>query len=189
MLLENLPNADSLCMRQKPEGIHPALNDMIQRGQLGDSKIVDLRYIKATVDRIAVTDYVSGEQAEALRQKYGESPTIITWGDYFQTTIASDFFDLPDDEFHKIAETVRFDLIASVKIFQRKPADFIQSVLDAGLTAGGRDSESLTEEDQESLHLMILCRYFQEMGLEGAILHAEDLNWFDSFVQVQANAG
>lgn len=161
---------------------------MIKRGQLSQSKLTDLCFVKKFVDGVATTDYVGDLEAKQLKETYGAFPDVLTWGDYFQTEIASDFFDSPDDEFHKIIQTVRFDLIAAIKIFHGKPAQFFEIVKERALEAGSRPEEQWSGDDEEAVHLGILCRYFEEMGLDRATVSEEDLQWFDTFSIANANA-
>ncbi len=162
--------------------INPVLRDMVSRGQLNQDKISELVRLKGIVDRFASVLYVSDEEALSLEKKYGASPDIKTWGDYFQSEIASRFFDLSLPDFIRIVDTVRFDLISSVMIFQGKSPDFFEKVEEDAISAWSRDRENWSEQDEEAAHLQILSRYFAEMSLHEHVISEDDQNWFNSFV-------
>lgn len=165
----------------KNNELNPELNDMLSRGLLSSSKVEQLVWLKTFVDRLATTLYVEPEEVKRLTEKYGVSPDILTWGDYFQTEIASSHFELSDDDFNRIIETVRFDLISSIMIFQDKPEEFLNSAR-YPMDQGVYENESLDEEQEEALHLSILARYYVELGLSGSELREEDEIWFQTFV-------
>lgn len=164
-------------------GINPELHRMVKEGLLGERKLEALREIRSFVNRLASTRFVSVAEAEKIRQKTGVLPDILTWGDYFQTEIASRDFDLSDSDFLRIIDTVKFDLISAVLIFQEKPVSFILEAREAELPLSARDT--LTEEEEEALHLSILARYYQELGLEKSVLSETDEIWFHGFVNMQ----
>lgn len=163
-------------------GINPVLNDMVERGQLGERKILELLRLKEIVDRFATVHYVPEEQAAELEKRYGARPDILTWGDYFQTEIASRFFDLQDDDFLRIIDTVRFDLISAVMIFQGKSPDFFEKIEEEAINAWDISREEWSENEEEAVHLQILSKYYAELGLKSCILSEEDRQWFEGFV-------
>ena len=185
-LPETANPADPGCMTQI-NGINPVLNDMIIRGQLSGKKVSELIRLKHIADRFAQRPYLSAEEALSISAKYGEVPDILTWGDYFQTEIGSRFFDVSDEEFSKITDTVRFDLISSVLIFQGKPKFFLDQVRLQGLEAQAIASEDWTRAQEEAAHLFILMQYYQEMGLESCRICDADQEWFAGFTET-ANA-
>jgi len=160
------------------EGINPELNDMIRRGQLSGKKITALHNLRIIVDRYAVNDYVSEEECSKLKDKYGAFPNVRSWGDYFQTEIASRYFEYSDEEFLKIVSTVRFDIIAAVKIFSGKSHEFFEQIELDAVSIMAIDSEIWTDDQAEKAHLNILMRYYIEMGLEKSEIPAEDEEWF-----------
>ena len=163
-------------------GLNPELNDMVLRGQLSGRKIAELIRLKEIGDRFATRKYVSEEELAVLVDKYGTGPDIVTWGDYFQTEIGSQYFAHSDADFATIVDTVRFDLISAVKIFQNKSPEFYSKVDSDGLAAYGVPRDQWTEVEEEQAHLYILLNYFRELGLDQAELSTEDEDWFSGFV-------
>jgi len=170
------------------QGLNPVLNDMVEREQLSPRKIAGLVVLKELVDRFAGSLYVSDLEAEKLHERYGVYPDIRTWGDYFQTEIASQHFDKAEPEFATILDTIRFDLISSCMIFDGKPAIYLHKVEEAGIIAAGYDSNTWTEEQMEAAHLNILRQYFLDMGLSTKALSTEDHSWFSGFCEAAARA-
>lgn len=167
-------------------GINPELNDMMLRGQLSGRKIAELVRLKELVDRFAQTMYVPGKEMAELKERFGVEPNIQTWGDYFQTEIASQYFQAADDEFIRLVDTVRFDLISAIKIFKDKSASFCNQVQSDGLTVFGMPREEWQVQHEEAAHMHILLQYYQEMGLEKTQLSVEDESWFDGFMDQEA---
>lgn len=164
------------------EGIHPQLQTLVEKGQLSAKKIVLLIELRELVEKYAQLPFIPEEEVLELEAKYGAKPDIITWGDYFQTEVASRFFYISDDEFEKIIQTIRFDIISSILIFKNKSEEFKNKIKEEVLVLQGMEKENLTEEDEQILHLSILLQYYEEMGLEKAQLDQEDVLWFESFV-------
>lgn len=165
------------------DGIHPELNDMIERGQFSETKIAELIRLRHIVDSYAKAPYVTEEEAARLTEKYGAAPDILAWSDYFQTEVGSRYFMVADEEFAKVVDTVRYDLISAVLIFQGKSAAFLQEVEQNGLIARSMDPATWNEAEEEAAHLYILKEYFLNMGLETAIIPQADLDWFNTFVK------
>lgn len=163
-------------------GLNPELSAMALRGQLSGRKLADLIRLREIVDRFATCRYVSEDALKKLVERFGVGPDIVSWGDYFQTEIASLYHSLSDGEFSGIVDTVRFDLIAASKIFAGKPEEFFASVESNGLAAYGCDRESWGPEEEEQAHLYILLQYYRELGLDKATLSAQDEEWFAGFV-------
>lgn len=170
------------------QGLNPELSEMALRGLLSGRKIAELVRLKETVDRFAVSKYVSDDALKKLVERYGVGPDIVTWGDYFQTEIASLYNELPDRDFSKIIDTVRFDLISAVKIFQGKSPEFFNMVEADGLAAYGMPRETWSEREEEQAHLYILMQYYHELGLAAAALAPADETWFNGFVAADSHA-
>ncbi|MCE9597683.1 MAG: hypothetical protein K8S54_06920 [Spirochaetia bacterium] len=162
-------------------GLNPVLNDMVSRGQLSARKIARLVILKDMIDRYAACLYVTDQDAEALRARYGAYPDIRSWGDYFQTELASQHFERTDAEFDRIVDTVRFDIISACKIFSDKPQQFMGLVEENGILAMGMDRADWREEEEEAAHLDILRQYYVEMKLHTRAVTAEDEGWFSGF--------
>ncbi len=167
------------------KALHSELQGMVRRGQLSEAKISELVRLKETVERFASCPYVSNDEIANLEQRYGAKPSIITWGDYFQTEIASRHFALNDQEFSRIIDTIRFDLIAALKIFQNKPKLFFKMVQEDGLAVQAKPQDTWTPEDEQKAHMYILAQYFIEMGLEEMELKPIDEKWFENFLPTQ----
>lgn len=167
-------------------GINPELNDMLLRGQLSGRKIAELVRLKETVDQFAQTMYVPGKEMAELKERFGVEPNIQSWGDYFQTEIASQYFQVEDVEFIRLVDTVRFDLISAIKIFQGKPEEYCRSIQAQGLTSFGTQRENWDRSHEEDAHMYILLQYFQEMGLAQCQLSVEDESWFEGFMDIES---
>lgn len=165
------------------EGIHQQLQPLIDKGQLSARKIVALIELKEMVERFANVPFIPEEEIELIEQKFGAKPDIITWGDYFQTEVASRYFHYSDEDFEKIVSTIHFDIISSILIFKNKSEEFKDKIKEEALILNGMEKEKFTEEDEQILHLSILLQYYEEMGLEKAELSKEDMEWFESFVK------
>lgn len=169
-------------MNRSIDAINPALNEMIERGQLSARKIADLIRVRAIVERFATRTYLAADEVEQLKARYGAEPDVVSYGDYFQTEVASRYFHLEDAEFSRIVDTVRFDLISAVKIFRGKPEAFFDAVLAAGEAAYRVEQASWSQEQEEAAHLFVLCNYFRDLGLTGAVLAPADEEWFGGFL-------
>lgn len=169
-------------------GLNRELNDMVLRGQLSGRKIAELIRLKELADRFATRKYVSEEELAVLVEKFGTGPDILTWGDYFQTEVGSEYFAHTDEDFATIVDTVRFDLISAVKIFKAKSEEFQQQVHDDGMAAYGKPRDEWTPVEEEQAHLYILLNYFRELGMSTTVLSVEDETWFEGFLG-QQNGG
>lgn len=167
----------------KHTGIHPDLNDMVKNGQLSAQKLKDLVRLRGIVDRFATNRFVSEAELVSLREKFGHEPGIVTWGDYFQTEVASRFFHLSDDAFARIVDTVRFDLIAARMIFAGKSPSFFDQVEEAGLEALGIPRDDWSQKEEEAAHMRILKQYYLDMGLADREISRMDREWFEGFVE------
>ncbi len=168
------------------EGLHSQLQPLVQKGQLSAKKIVSLIELKEFIDKYARTLFIPEEEIEMLEKKYGAKPEIITWSDYFQTEVASRFFFYSDEEFIKIVETIRFDIISSILIFKNKSNEFKNKIKEEALILSGVEKEQYTDEEEQIMHLSILLQYFEEMNLEQAEIEKEDYHWFESFIEKNA---
>lgn len=171
-------------MELEIQGLNPTLMDMVMRGQLSAARIAMLVRLREMVDSMAGSSWVSDAEAEELKSKFGAYPEIRTFGDYFQTELASAHFDRTDEDFEKILSTVRFDLIAAALIFDGKPASFLERVQSEALAARGSDA-AWTEEQEEAVHLDILRGYFENMKLSARKISAVDRTWFEGFARAE----
>ncbi|MCE9500212.1 MAG: hypothetical protein K8R21_06915 [Leptospira sp.] len=161
--------------------LNPELFEMVRSGKLSAEKIIALIEIKHTVDRFACSKYTAEKTMEDLKNRFGVYPDIITWGDYFQTEIGSMYFDKTDEEFRKIADTIHFDLISSHLIFSGKPDYFRDKVRGDALFSKSFNSDLLSGQDEENIHLEILLDYFENMNLDKKPLSLSDRRWYEGF--------
>ena len=173
------------------EQLHLSLRGLIfGKQRLSPERIRRLIELKKTVNRLAQTPYITSIKTKDQRKKFGSvlaNLSVSTWGDYFQVETVFMHYDLSDQEFFRVIDTIYFDLIAAVKIFRRKPQFFLDTVLKEGLAAYEKPESSWDEMMLEQVHLYILLRYYQNMGLENAILNRKDELWFQSFVPSQSH--
>lgn len=167
-------------MEQRSE-INPELFEMVKSGKLSSAKIVALIYLKNLVDSYATTPFIEEEKLEEMKEKYGVYPDILTWGDFFQTEIASKFFDLEDEKFQTIVDTIRFDLVSSYLIFSGKPDTFKDKIRSEALISKSIDSYLWSFDNEENVHLEILLDYFENLGMGKKPLPISEKIWYESF--------
>ena len=158
------------------KAIMPLINSM----GISALRMVYLIYIKEFIDRISSKKYMQEDEVKRLEERFGEKPDVITWGDYFQTEIATTAKTLSDEEFMKIFETLKFDMISSYIIFKNKGTDFFEWIENSYSAIEMKPAAKLTDEDNEILHLRILMNYYKEMGLVDGFFESE-LKWHASF--------
>lgn len=168
------------------KGINPALQDMIARNQLSENKIEQLVILKRFIDRMAGCNHLQEEELQKLESQYGVRPDVITWGDYFQTRIASDHWEKTDPEFEKIIETIHFDIIASVLIFTQKDESFMIDIDERCYILSQDSHDTATPEEEEYIHLGILLNYYREMRLNIEALDKADFNFFEQYSSQRA---
>lgn len=168
------------------ETLNRQVENLVLEKKLSPRKIRNLIVLKKVVERLATKPYVSADTVAELEQTYGEAPDIITWGDYFQTEVASDHWQKDDEEFETIMQTITFDLIAAVLIFHNKGAEFINFVREQSTEAMVKDREAITDDDREKIHLDVLLGYFQQMGLSKDKLTDQDFAYFEQFASQKA---
>lgn len=167
-------------MEQNSE-LNPELFEMVRTGKLTSAKIVALIFLKNLIDQYSSKPFLENEKLEEIKQKFGVYPDIMTWGDYFQTEIASKYFDQSDEKFQVIIDTIRFDLISAYLIFQGKPDNFTDRIRTEALIAKSIDSYLWSFENEENIHLEILLDYFENLGLAERPLPISEKIWYESF--------
>ncbi|WCL48861.1 hypothetical protein [Leptospira sp. GIMC2001] len=167
-------------MEQKSE-LNPELFEMVRTGKLSSSKILGLIHLKSLVDSYATKPFVENEKLEEIKAKFGVYPDIISWGDYFQTEIASRYFDETDERFKTILETIRFDLVSANLIFAGKPDNFRDRVRSEALISKSIDSYLWSFENEENVHLEILLDYYENLGLGEKPLPTSERIWYEGF--------
>jgi hypothetical protein len=164
-----------------PKNVNPELLPMIRQGFLTPEKLAMLVELHEVVDRFATTLFTEPAAQEKLKEEFGVLPDIITWGDYFQTEVASRYFLENETSLRRIIDTIRFDLISSHLIFSNKPEYFKKRVRSEALVSKGIDSAFLGAEEEESMHLEILLDYFENLGLADRPMSMQDKIWYEGF--------
>lgn len=136
--------------------------------------------MKKFVDRLAENTYLSTEELQAIEERFGTGPSVRTWGEYFQSEIAEDHFDKSDEEFARIVETIQFDLIAAILIFQNKNEQFLAEV-ESHYYEASQKTPPLSLQDEEYLHLGLLQEYFEKLNLRQSKISEEDYEWFEKY--------
>jgi len=134
---------------------------------------------------VASKPYLPDCEVEKIEKKFGVKPDVITWGDYFQTSLATDHWEKTDSEFTTIINTVHFDLIASVMIFNNKSTKFFNDVESSFQDLSSNGERDLFQ-DEEINHLHILMTYYNEMGLKISSFAVEDFDFFKQFTEIKA---
>ncbi|MBN2079515.1 MAG: hypothetical protein JW838_11160 [Spirochaetes bacterium] len=160
--------------------ILPLVND----GTLSVGRVNSLIYVKDFIDRIAGNDYIGEDAARDIEGRYGARPDVVTWGDYFQTEMATSLLVLPDEEFDRAVETLRFDMVAAWVIFSGKDPSFFEWVDGAYETVMGTSRSEIGEEEEEILHLKILKDYYADLGILNRFSESE-MEWFARFQERQ----
>jgi len=166
------------------ELINESIITMVNDGTLSMERVKSLIYIKSFIDRISTRNYLEEESARDLEKKYGVRPNIITWGDYFQTEIATSLAVLSEEEFDRAVATLRFDMVASWFIFCEKGDDFFEWVELTHEAIVQAKESGYTQEEEEILHLKILKDYYTNLGLVNNFTDAE-MQWFDGFQEAK----
>ncbi len=165
--------------------INDALMPLVNDGLISVSRIHDLIYIKEFIERVSTRKYLEERDVEHLQKRYGVLPSIITWGDYFQTEMASSLIELDDEAFSKAVATVKFDIISACEIFTEKHGNFFQWVDDTYYEIVTEDKELFTEEEEEIMHLKIMKDYFCDLGIVDRFTETE-LEWYQEFNEALA---
>ncbi len=163
------------------DAILPLLND----GLISVHRLENLIFIKDFIDRNTTRSYIEKGKALELKEKYGVFPNIISWGDYFQTELATAMMYKSDDEFNRAVHTVKFDVISSFEIFSGKGSEFFEWVDAQYNDVMGRDEDEIAEQDNEIIHLKILKDYYVDMGIVNNFTESE-LRWYSTFGESKA---
>ncbi|TFH41843.1 MAG: hypothetical protein E4G96_04700 [Chrysiogenales bacterium] len=158
---------------------------MINDGTLSVERVNALICIKEFIDRISGKNYIGEETARDIEKKYGVRPNVISWGDYFQTEMATSLLVLTDEEFDRALETLKFDMVAAWIIFSGKGPAFFEWVDNANEAAIGLNRSEHGEEEEEIFHLKILKDYYTDLGIENKFNESE-MEWFVSFQEPKA---
>lgn len=165
--------------------VNESIIDMLNDGIIRMGRLNNLIYIKNFIDRISSKRFIEEKTVRELESKYGVRPNIITWGDYFQTQMATSLHSLPDEEFDRAVETLKFDMIASWTIFAEKDRAFFDWVDLTYMGITNCNSTDLSEEEKEIVHLKILMDYYINLEIINNFTEAE-MKWFNGFVEAKA---
>lgn len=163
-----------------PKHVNPELIPMIRQGLLSPEKLAILSELHTIVERFAGSLYTDEETQKKILEKTGSIPDLITWGDYFQTEVASRYYLESEESLRRIVDTIRFDLISAHLIFSGKPDHYKDKIRADVLFSKGIDS-ALPNQNFESQHLEILLNYFENMEIGNKPLSLQDKAWYESF--------
>ncbi len=165
--------------------INEAIIPMVNDGLISVRRIHDLIRIKEFIDSVVSKEYLEKRSVEDIRDRVGVLPNIITWGDYFQTEMASLLLNMDDDEFARAVETVIYDVISSNIIFSDKGQEFFEWVDYKYYEVIIRKNDNYSPEEVEILHLKILKDYFVDMGIMNNFSEVL-MDWYYSFKEAEA---
>ncbi len=154
-----------------------ALMPVINKYGMSSERMEALISLKEFLDRLCSKKHIAHEVVHDVEKKYGFSPNIITWGDYFQSELATMYASSLDSDLIKAVDTVKFDVISSYLIFNEQSIEFFEWVDRLPNENFSKDS---SQEEQEYAHLKILKNYYVEMGIENEFLESE-MEWYSSF--------
>lgn len=158
-----------------------ALESFVLQKKLSPRKLRNLVNVATTAERLATRPYIEKTELDGIVGRFGVTPDVTTWGDFFAAEIAADHWEKSEAEFEKICETVIFDFIAACLIFAEKTAAFLDSVMLQYHESLAKEQGLKSGEDEERIHLGILAGYFSQMGLAKQNLADDDMSFFDSF--------
>jgi len=167
--------------------LNSAILPFVNQGKLSMRKVNELIELKSFIDRNVSRKYLTEGTPEALFEKYGVYPDVVTWGDFFQTELGADAVKYSDDEFVSVCDTVKFDIMSSYRIFSDQKAEFFEWVESYGSEIITSGAEKYTEEESEILHLKILKDYYLNMGIMDNFT-PEEMLWYNSFGENKAAA-
>jgi hypothetical protein len=165
--------------------INKAVIPLINGAGMSSLRMMHLIYIKEFIDRISTKSCLHEDEIKRVEEQFGVKPDIVSWGDYFQAEIATSAKILSDNEFMKIFETLKFDMISSYIIFKNKGADFFEWIENLYSDIEIKDVDQLTDDDSEIIHLRILMDYYKELGIADRFFESE-LKWHSSFIDARA---
>jgi hypothetical protein len=165
------------------------LNDelipMVNSGNLNITRIKCLLVIKEFIDRISTTKYLEDNIVMKIVEVHKTRPSVITWGDYFQTELAFDLQGESDEDFIKAVETVKYDVISSYEIFSGKDESFLEWV-ENNYNEKESEKENISKDEyEEALHLNILKDYYNSLKISDNFT-ANELSWYNNFSEAVA---
>ncbi len=157
-----------------------AVLEMVNNGMISVDRLHHLVYLKEFIDRIGTKKYLEEKDVVKIELSYGVKPNVVTWGDYFQTELASSLRTLSDEEFIKAIETVRFDMMSSYMIFNDKNDEIFNWIASERDRIELEKKQQLTEADEEIVHLNILKDYYLNIGIVDKFTEQE-MQWYTQF--------
>lgn len=165
--------------------INEELIPLINGGKLNAFKIECLIEIRDFVNRVSTHNYLDDETVARIYRKHNAYPTVITWGDYFQTELAFDIVNLSDGDFDKAVSTIKYDVISSFIIFSEKDISFFDWV-ESNYQYLTSIKDKLSEKEyEEAEHLKILKDYYVSLGIVDEFSE-EELDWYNSYKEAVA---
>ncbi len=151
--------------------------------KLSEEKKKALLFLKEKVDQLATKPFLDKKKQEEIYKNYHTLPHILTWGDYFQVEVATSHSHLPEEEFLKVIETIYFDLLSSIFLFEGKEKSFLEEVEANYYMALEKEEKDWDEEDKFYIHLGILLNYYKEMQPSSKNLQEEDFTFYERFLR------
>ncbi|HPQ55292.1 MAG TPA: hypothetical protein PK253_18725 [Spirochaetota bacterium] len=152
----------------------------INNGVFSVEEIDALIDIRDFINRTASKEYIDNGKLESLKERFGTSPVVTTWGDYFQTEIAYNKVNGIIENVQSAVETVKFDIMSCHVIFSQKGISFhewVESRFETAMTG----MALMREEDvEEAVHLKILKDYYVSLGVTGVFTAAEEM-WYNAY--------
>ena len=162
--------------------LNPELDIFVEQDQLSTTKINELLFLKKFIDRVSKKPFIDEQKLEEIKNKLGTVPDIITWGDYFQTEVATEHWQKKDNEFSQVIQTIIYDIIVSAMIFYRKNENSMEEFKKSQWLSQDDSFNEPFESREELEHFNILLVYYEEMGLDLSQLQKEDFTFFSRFV-------
>ncbi len=160
--------------------INSAIIPFVNQGKLSIVKINQLIALKDFIDRISAKSYIIQEVVSDIENRFGMQPDVISWGDFFQTELAMDAEKYTDEEFMKVVDTIRFDMMSAYQIFYDNKPEFYEWVETNSYGLINADKMNYNEEELEILHLKILKDYYFNLGIADRFT-VDELMWYNSF--------
>jgi len=160
--------------------LNNAVMPFVNQGRLSMNAINELIALKEFVDRNATRTYLVGATPESMIARFGVAPDVVTWGDYFQAELAHDASRYSDEEFSKVCDTVKFDIMSACQIFASQKAEFYEWIESSAMEIVESGTDAYSEEEAEIIHLKILKDYYLNLGIVDNFT-PEEVLWYNSF--------
>jgi len=165
--------------------LNEELIPMINNGNLNITKMKCLLLVKEFIDRISTTKYLEEKIVNKIIETHNTKPSVITWGDYFQTELAFDLQFEADKDFIRAVETVKYDIISSYEIFSKKNELFFEWVEYNYNEKELKKDLFSKDEVEEARHLNILKDYYNSLKIQNNFT-SNELSWYNNFKEAVA---